>query len=356
MTSIIISLILISVLVIAHEFGHFIVAKKSGICVEEFSVGMGKKLVSIQRGETEYSIRLLPVGGFCRMEGEQDDGIIGPKSFLSKSVGTRFLVMAAGPFMNFLLAFVMIFGITSQTAIGTPIIRDVVEGSAAQEAGLLSGDKIFRLNNSKIHIYDEIQQMIFQNKDKPISVEVLRDGALHRFELTPTLDSERGTYLIGFHPEIATGIFYESNDQYRQLGVLEMTNYSYHAMMNYIKVTAEGLTKVFTFTAERDEYGGPITMVQIIGSGYEAGIQSSARDAILNVIYIGAVLSANLGVLNLFPIPALDGGKILLLALEAIRRKPLNVELENKIQFLGFVFLMGLMFYVMFGDIAKLIT
>ena len=344
-------------MVIVHEFGHFIVAKKSGIWVQEFAVGMGPKVASITKGDTEYSIRVLPLGGFCRMEGENEDGSIpGPRSFLTKSVGIRFAVMFAGPLMNFILAFIMIFGLTCTTYTATPEIRAIIPESAAAECGMQPGDVIRKINGQTIHIYDELSYLLQGNQGEPIFIEVLgADGMLYKYELQPKLEEASGRYLIGFNPNVETGLFADPVEGYDTMTVGETMHYSLFSMFNYIKMTAEGLVRVFTFTAEKDEYGGPIAIFKTVEMSYEAGLEYSVKAALQNVIYIGAVLSANLGVLNLFPIPALDGGKILFLLIEAIRRKPIEPELEGRLQFLGFMFIMGLMVYVLFSDIMKFI-
>ena len=345
------------VLVIVHEFGHFIVAKKSGIWVQEFAVGMGPKIASVTKGDTEYSIRALPLGGFCRMEGENEDGSVpGTRSFLTKSVGVRFAVMFAGPLMNFILAFIMIFGLTCTTYTATPEIRAIIPESAAAECGMQPGDVIRKINGQTIHIYDELSYMLQGNQGEAIAIEVLGvDGLIYKYELHPKLDEASGRYLIGFNPNVETGLFADPVDGYGTMSVGETMHYSLFSMFNYVKMTAEGLVRVFTFTAEKDEYGGPIAIFKTVETSYEAGLKYSVIAALQNVIYIGAVLSANLGVLNLFPIPALDGGKILFLLIEAIRKKPMEPELEGKLQFLGFVFIMGLMVYVLFSDIMKFI-
>lgn len=356
-SSLLITIILLGVLVVAHEFGHFIVAKKSGIWVQEFAVGMGPKVASVTKGDTEYSIRALPLGGFCRMEGEAEEGILpSPTSFLSKSVGVRFAVMFAGPFMNFFLAFIMIFGLTCTSYTATPEIRAILPESAAAECGLQPGDTIRKINGKTIHIYDELSYLLMDNKGEPIDLEVVgADGMLYRYELQPRLDEASGRYLIGFNPNVVTGLFADPVEGYEEMTVGETVHYSLFSMINYVKMTAQGLVRVFTFTADQDEYGGPIAIFKTVETSYEAGLEYSLIAAIQNVIYIGAVLSANLGVLNLFPIPGLDGGKILFLLYEAIRRKPIVPETEAKLQFLGFMFIMGLMVYVLFSDIMKYI-
>lgn len=355
-SSLIITILLIGILVVAHEFGHFIVAKKSGIWVQEFAIGMGPKLLSHRRGDTEYSIRALPIGGFCRMEGETEEGNISSRSFLSKSIGVRLAVMAAGPFMNFLLAFLMIFGLTCTSYTAVPTIREVLPDSAAAEIGLESGDIIKKINGKTIHIYDELQYMLQNNGGEAVVLDIIRkDGQLYRYELQPKLDAESGRYLIGFTPEIYAGLLEEPMEGYGKMDITKTAHYSFYAMGNYVKMTAEGLVRVFTFTAEKEEYGGPIAIFKMVGDSYESGLEYSRKAAVQNVVYIGAVLSANLGVLNLFPIPALDGGRILFLLIEAVRRKPMNEEMEAKLQFLGFLFLMGLMLFVLMGDISKFI-
>lgn len=356
-SSLLITILLLGVLVIAHEFGHFIVAKKSGIWVQEFAVGMGPKIYSRIKGDTEYSLRAFPLGGFCRMEGEGEEGAVpSPTSFLTKSVGVRFAVMAAGPLMNFILAFIMIFGLTCTSYTATPEIRAVIPESAAAECGLQPGDTIRKINGKTIHIYDELSYILMDNRGEEIDLEVIgTDGKLYHYLLQPELDEATGRYLIGFNPNVETGIFAEPVEGYGEMTFAETAHYSLFSMINYVKMTAEGLVRVFTFTADQDEYGGPIAIFKTVETSYEAGLEYSFAAALQNVIYIGAVLSANLGVLNLFPIPALDGGKILFLAIEAVRRKPIEAELEGKLQFLGFMFIMGLMVYVLFSDIMKYI-
>ena len=355
-SSLVITIILLSVLVVAHEFGHFIVAKKSGIWVQEFAIGMGPKLLSHTKGKTEYSLRLLPLGGFCRMEGGAEDGASSPTSFLSKSVGTRFAVMAAGPLMNFVLAFIMIFGLTCTTYTAIPVIGTVLSDSAAEEAGLMIGDTIQKINGKTIHIYDELQYILQSNQGERLTLDILgADGTHRKYELQPKLDAEQGRYLIGFTPEIKTGLFAKAVEGHEEMGIGETAYHSFFAMINYVKMTAAGLLRIFTFTAGPEEYGGPIAIFDMVGKGYEAGLQYSLMAAMQNVVYIGAVLSENLGVLNLFPIPALDGGKILFLLIEAVRRKPMDMETEAKFQFAGFLFLMGLMVLILVKDITKYI-
>ena len=354
LSSIIIALIVIGVLVIVHEFGHFIVAKMTGIHVEEFAVGMGKKLCSKQLGETEYSLHILPLGGYCRMRGVTEEGEIDERSFFSKSVGVRLAVMAAGPFMNFLLAIIFIFGLTATSSLTEPIVAQVTENSPAAEIGLQPGDEIYSINGKRIHIYDEMQNTMFQNGDRPVELEIKREDTIYEYTLTPAFSEEHQRYLMGFTPKINVGMFSESIEGYEKATFLDTARYSWYAMKYYVYTTAQGLIRVFTFSADKEEYGGPLTIIKMVGDSYEAGLSYSLKAAIQNVVYIAAVLSANLGVLNLFPIPSLDGGRILTLLIEAIRRKPLSMETESKLQFAGFLFIMGFMVFVIFMDITKI--
>ncbi len=354
-SSIVITIILIGVLVVVHEFGHFIVAKKTGVWVEEFAVGMGKKIVSKQIGDTEYSLRLLPLGGFCRMHSETEDGEITERSFLSKSVGVRMAIMAAGPMMNFILAIILIFGLSAVGYIVEPKVGSVTEGTVAEQIGLQPGDEIYRINGKRIHIYDEMQAIMMQNGSQPLDLEIKREDQIYAYEITPQQEAQTGRAVIGFTPILKYGLFTEKEEALEPATVGDTLYYSYYAMIHYVKMTAEGLLRVFTMQASPEEYGGPISIVKVVGESYESGLSYSMSAAIQNVVYIGAVLSANLGVMNLFPIPGLDGGRILLLLFELLRRKPMHPETESKIVFAGFVFLIGFMVFVMYTDILKIL-
>ena len=327
MMSILISIIVLSIIVIIHEFGHFIVAKKSGILVEEFAVGMGPMIASKQIGETLYSLRAFPIGGFCRMMGEDTTGEIAERSFSQKGVWTRIAVIFAGPFMNFVLAMILVICIVSTTVVIQPEITALSEGYPAEQAGLQIGDVITKIDNKGIYIYDDLQMIMSENRGEAIELEVNRNGEKIKTTLIP---------------------------QYQKASIWDTITYSFDTMVFYIRYTAMGLAKVFTFHATKEEISGPIGIFQIVGDSYEAGIQHSIYAAVQNIMYIGAVLSANLGVLNLFPIPAMDGGRLLFLLLEAIRRKPINPEMEGRVHFAGFVCLMLFMVFIVYNDITKI--
>ncbi|HIT87617.1 MAG TPA: site-2 protease family protein [Candidatus Coprocola pullicola] len=351
--AILISIIVLSIIVIIHEFGHFIVAKKSGVLVEEFAVGMGPMLFSKQIGETLYSLRALPIGGFCRMMGEENTEEISERSFNSKSVWARIAIIAAGPFMNFVLAMVLIICLVSTTIVVKPEIAALSDGYPAEMAGLQIGDVIKKINGKNVYIYDDVQMIMAENRGEPVEVELLRDGKTMIVTMTPKI-GETGRYLMGFTPVIKSGFFSESVEGYERASVWDTITYSFDTMVFYVRYTAMGLAKVFTFHASKEEISGPIGIFQIVGDSYEAGIQQSVGAAVQNIMYIGAVLSANLGVLNLFPIPAMDGGRLVFLLLEAIRRKPVDPEMEGRVHFAGFVCLMVFMVFIVYNDITKI--
>ncbi len=352
-SSILISILVFSILVVVHEFGHFIVAKKSGVLVEEFAVGMGPLLFSKQKGETLYSIRLFPLGGFCRMLGE-DEACSDERGFQSKSVWARIAVIAAGPFMNFLFAFFLILCLVSTTMVVKPEIRELTEESPAQAVGMQVGDRITKVNGKPIYIYDDLQIVMSTADGSPIEVETERDGRKQAYNITPKFSEKDGKYLIGFSPLLLNGIFAKEAPGYDKASLWDTAKYSFDTMVFYVRYTAIGLAKVFTFNATKEEVAGPIGIFKIVGESYEAGIRDSVITAIKNLAYLGAMLSANLGVLNLFPIPALDGGRLMFLFVEAIRRKPVNPEMEGRVHFAGFMVLIGFMVFIAYNDIVKI--
>ena len=225
-----ITIILLGVLVIAHEFGHFIIAKKMASGCRNFAVGMGPEdfFPHQRRYGIQYSYpalrRLLSHGG------EAEDGASSSTSFLSKSVGARMAVMAAGPVMNFLLAFLMIFGLTCTTYTATPVIKEVLPDSAAAASGLEVGDRIQKIDGKTIHIYDELQYTLQSNHGESLMLDVVdAAGTHHKYKLQPKLDEKQGRYLIGFSPEVKTGLLAESVDGYAKMGIAETARYSLFA-------------------------------------------------------------------------------------------------------------------------------
>lgn len=352
--SIIVSIVVFSILVIVHEFGHFIVAKKSGILVEEFAVGMGPLLISKKFGETLYSIRALPLGGFCRMLGE-DENSNDKRAFNNKGIVSRIAVVFAGPFMNFLFAFCIIFWLISTSGFAVPEIAGLSEGYSAQESGMEIGDRITKINGQKVKVYQDLQ-LIMQGMDgsKEITIEAKRNGESHQFTIKPKYSADTKSYIIGFHPKIVNGPFGKEVEGVEKAGILETVKTGYQTMLFYIRSVVIGFVRLFTFNVSPEEVSGPIGIIKVVGDTYEAGLKFGIMDAVKNVASLAALLSANLGALNLFPIPAMDGGRLVFLFLEAIRRKPINQEVEGRIHFAGFVLLMVFMVFIAYNDISRI--
>ncbi|MDO5806832.1 MAG: RIP metalloprotease RseP [Lachnospiraceae bacterium] len=341
--SIVIALLVFSVIILFHEFGHFLLAKLNKITVVEFSLGMGPRLLSFEAGGTRYSWKLLPFGGSCMMLGEdgeeEEEG-----SFGSKSVWARMSVIAAGPIFNFLLAFIMALFIVGNLGYDVPVLLNVTEGMPAADAGLQAGDRIVKMNGKRIHLYREVQNYSMFHQGETVVFQYERDGELHEATVAPELMNGSYKYGIG------------GNINYRQkTNVLETLEYSAYEVYYWIDTTVSSLGLLFKGGVQLDDMSGPVGVVDAIGTTYQESRDEGAFYVWMNLLNIAILLSANLGVMNLLPIPALDGGRLIFLIVEAIRRKRVEPELEAKIHFAGLMLLMLLMVVVMFNDVKKLI-
>jgi len=336
--TIFISILVFGLIILVHEFGHFIVAKKSGIMVEEFAMGMGPKLISKKIGETVYSIRAFPIGGFCNMLGA-DTATDDSRSFTNKPVRTRIAVIVAGPVMNLLLAYIIIvWSVASGGYLSTTVNR-VLPNSAAEEIGLQAGDKIISLDGQRIHLKQEIDMIVQQTKSSPLQIVIERDGSRITKLVTPRQEGDR--WLIGFEPKIG-----ENN-------VFNVLSQAFWQVIFIIKQVIIGLIQLVTLKA-KGQVAGPLGVMDIIGEAYQEGMKASFYVAIQYLLSITALISANLGVMNLLPFPALDGGRLIFLFLEGLRGKPVDVEKEGLIHFIGFAVLMTLMVVVLFNDISRI--
>lgn len=341
---IIIAILIFSLIIIFHELGHFLLAKKNGICVNEFCLGLGPTIIGVTKGETKYSLKLLPFGGACMMLGEDEDSQ-DERAFGSKSVWARISVVAAGPIFNFILAFVFALFIIGGIGYDAPIIGGVLDGYSAQEAGMQKGDKIIKMGSDKIHVYREITMFTQFNSDKTIDVIYERDGERYNITLTAALDEETGRYLFGFQG--STG---------RQKGsAVETIKYGWYEVEFWIETTLKSLKMLVTGQVSLNDLSGPVGVVNIIGDTYEESKSEGVYITWINMLNISILLSANIGVMNLLPIPALDGGRLLFLVIEAIRGKRFDPQKENIVNMVGFALLMLLMVVVMFNDIRNII-
>lgn len=339
---IVIAIILFSILIIFHELGHFFLAKLNGIRVREFTLGLGPTIVGITKGETKYCLKLLPFGGSCVMgEDEESDE---PDAFNNKSVWARIAVVAAGPVFNFILAFVFALIIISCAGYDEPKVQAVTEGFPAQEAGIEPGDTIIKLNNDRIRVYREISLFVSMHQGETVQVVYERDGERHEVTLEPKLDKESGNYYLGF----------SSNGQRTKGNVLQVLKYSLREVEYWIETTYKSLAMIFKGRVKADDISGPVGIVSAIGDTYEQSKEDGLYYVLLNMMNFAILLSANLGVMNLLPLPALDGGRLVFLFLEAVRGKPINREKEGMVHFIGFALLMLLMVVVLYNDIRKL--
>ena len=424
---ILIALLVFSVIVLFHELGHFLLAKRNGIAVTEFSLGMGPRLLSTEKGGTRYSLKLFPIGGSCMMVGEdEDDDSEG--SFNNASVWARISVVAAGPIFNFILAFVFAMIITSVVGYDPARVLQVTEGSPAAQAGLKEGDIITEFQERHISIGRDLDSYMTLHglKDEEISLTYERDGKKHDIQFQANSESR---YMLGFtylsegipeitqvmlnsamakagvmpgdiireingtavadsqeiqaylqeHPldgtEITLGIERDGKVEtisaipqmtkqvdsgfiyniYREktnfLGVMK---YSAVEVRYWVSTTVESLMMLIKGQFSVNDLSGPVGIIDVIGDSYEEAKSEGAMMVWMQMLYWAILLSANLGVMNLLPIPALDGGRLVFLLIESVRKKRLNPNVEGMIHFAGFVLLMMLMVFVMFNDFRRL--
>ena len=345
---IVIALLVFSAIILFHELGHFLLAKWNKIVVTEFSLGMGPRLFSFEKGGTRYSLKLLPFGGSCMMLGEDED-MQTEGSFASKSVWARISVVAAGPVFNFILAYVLSLFILGSIGYDIPVLLGISDGSPAQEAGLLAGDRITSLNGHRVHFYREILDYATFHEGEPATFGYSRqqeDGTVISGSVYVAPALGNSGYKFGI----------SGSTNYRErTGILGTIRYSAYEVGYWISVTLQSLRMLVTGKVSVEEVSGPVGVVDVIGDTYEESKSSGVFYIWLNIFNISILLSANLGVMNLLPIPALDGGRLVFLLIEAVRRKRLNPELEGRVHLVGLMALMVLMVLVLFSDIRKLI-
>ncbi len=347
--SIIITIIIFGIIVMIHEWGHFIAAKKCGVLVEEFAIGMGPKLWGKQKGETLYSIRLFPLGGFCRMADEDKENS-DKRGFNNISVWKRMIIVLAGVFMNFILAIAVSSIIIMFTGYGDNVIRDVEKGSTAEAIGLKNGDELVNINGSSIHLYEDIRFRMYQRESENILIGYERDGEY--FETQVNLKSGEK---LGIITDAKTPLFDQKYEEMEKTGFFESIKAGFWKSVYMVKVTFYGLKSLVTMQVSLNDVSGPIGMTAVVNDIYEETIQISIWSTIINMANLAALLSANLGVMNLLPIPALDGGRFIFLIIEAIRRKPIPPEKEGMVHIIGFGILMALGIFIAFNDIFKML-
>ncbi len=339
---IILALLLFSFIVFFHEFGHFLLAKLNGIEVDEFAIGMGPLIISKDYKGTKYSLRLLPIGGYCAM-GEDEEATDSPNNFNNKSVWARISVIAAGAIFNFILAFILSVIIVAMVGYDNSVISAVDEGYPAAEAGMEAGDEIVRMGGKKINIFREITLYNQFHQGETTEITYVRDGEEVTVTLTPMMDEELGYKRFGF-----------SGGAYQKANLLKSLEYGVYEVKFWIETTLESLKMLVTGQVGMDQLSGPVGIVDVVGDTYEQSKDYGIFVVIVQLMNMAILLTANLGVMNLLPLPALDGGRLVFLFIEAIRGKRVPPEKEGYVHTLGIVLLMMLMVFVLFNDVKRI--
>lgn len=378
---IVLGLLILCLIVVAHEFGHLLLAKANHIEVKEFWVGFGPLICSFVIGETKYCLRLIPLGGACLFEDPDIEEDSDSENTNNDSSGSENLAMddcgiadsvdkpqdgkirytlndapiwgkigtlVAGPFFNFILAFLMGIVVATFTFIPSTKIVDVVDASPAMQAGIQAGDEIVKVNGSRVYLYPEVSVAIQLGIGKPVSIEYERNGERMKTELIPELDEESGSYLIG--------VMFGNQEEAENRNVLTVLSDSYKYVRYMVKVTYQSFGMLITGKASLKEMSGPVGVVSLVADEYDAAASVSALAVVVSMFNIAVLLSANLGVINLLPFPMLDGGKLIFALYELITGNKPNRKIENLVNSIGAILLILFMVVIMFNDVAKLFT
>lgn len=341
-------LVLLGVLVFVHELGHFLVAKKLGIKVLKFSLGFGPVLWSRKRGETEYLISVIPLGGYVKLHGEDPDEPAeedSDRSFSERPVSHRMATVIAGPLMNFFLAivffaFLSLFG----TQIHQPVVGEVSEGMPAAEAGILPGDRVVAVDGIDVRTWEDMAALIRASGGRALELTIVRPGEELVITLTPTFSDvegeEKKVPLVGIVSALKVDYVETPVWKAPWMGLKETWRWTWF--------TIDIVGNMLAGKADPKNIGGPIAIADMAGKAAEAGI--------LQFMALMAILSVNLGVLNLLPIPVLDGGHMVFFIIEALKGEPLSVVFREKLQWAGLALLVTLMVFVMYNDILRIIT
>lgn len=335
--TIIIAILVFSFLIFFHELGHFLTAKWAGIRVNEFSIGMGPALFSFGKKETKYSIRLLPIGGYVSMEGEDEDSQ-DDRAFNKAPVLKRILVVAAGALMNILLGLIIMIVLTSQQSlIGTTTIAAFEEGAVSNQS-LQINDEILKINGMRTRIDNDVLFGLLRDQDGVMDITVRRDGEVIelkdvRFEM-PEAEDGSSQIFLDFK------VYGEEKTFFNTIG------YAFNWTGSVVKMVVYSFLDLVTGQFQLNQLAGPVGVTAAIGESAAAGGSS--------LLLMVGFITINLGIMNILPLPALDGGRLVFLLIELVRRKPVPAKYEGYVHFAGFVLLMLLMVVVTFGDITRL--
>jgi regulator of sigma E protease len=350
-TNLVAFVVVLGVLIFFHELGHFLVARLFGVGVERFSLGFGPRILGKQVGITDYRISAIPLGGYVKMVGEEPDSEIDPAdipiSFTHKHVFKRILIVAAGPFFNLLLAALIFYGVfqVSGLMILKPVVGGVEADTPAALAGLAEGDEIAAIDGSAIGSWEEMAAAISQSEGRPLVLTVKRGESLQDLTITPTLKPAQNIfgepidrYVIGIS---AAGDF-----ETQRLNPLQALLESVYRTYYFTKLTVVSVVKLIQGTVSTKTLGGPIMIAEMAGQ--------QAKEGAGNLVTFIALLSINLAILNILPIPVLDGGHLLFFTIEAVTGRPVNVKVREVAQQAGIFLLMLLMILVFYNDITRI--
>lgn len=345
---IVIGVLLFGFVVFFHELGHFLLAKLSGIRVNEFAVGMGPKLFGFKRGETEYALRLLPIGGFCAMEGEDEESS-DERAFGNKPVWRRILVIIAGGVFNIILGFIMMLLLLApQDTFATTTFSRFTEDSATQAAGAQVGDRIVEIDGYAVYTDRDLSFAMALADPKAVHITVERDG--QRIELE---EFAMHTQTLEDGSEVPSLDFYVLPEARTFLGVLGRAGADTFSMA---RMVVESLKGLLTGRFGLNEIAGPVGTAQAISQAAGAGLSQGFGQAVSNIVFMMIMITVNLGIINLLPLPALDGGRLLFLIWEGVTRRPVPAKYEGYVHAAGFMLLIGLMVLVTFHDIWRIAT
>jgi len=352
LTTILSTIIVLGILVFVHELGHFLLAKRLGVGVLTFSLGFGPKLVGRKVGETQYQISAFPLGGFVKLIGENPEEEVKEedraRSFSAQPIWKRALIVSAGPFFNFLLAAALFSGVN---LFGIPFfpakVGEVSPGLPAENAGLKKGDTILSIDGVGVSRWDELSKIIRISKGRDILLKVKRNGEILEMKVTPKPSTQKNifgekieTFVIGITPFDEVVV--------QKVGPLTAIGKGLAQTWYGIKLTVVTIIKLIERVIPAKTIGGPILIAQLAGE--------QAKRGLLSLVLFMAILSINLGVINLFPIPILDGGHFLFLGLEALLRRPISIKKMEIAQQIGLIFIILLMLFAFYNDLIRIFS
>lgn len=338
---IILAILIFSFIVFFHELGHFLLAKMNGIDVNEFAIGMGPAIYSREYKGTKYAVRIFPIGGFCAM-GEDDEATESPNNFNNKSVWARISVIAAGPVFNFILAFIFSVILTLMVGYDKPVVSEVEEGYPAAESGIQAGDTIVKMGGKRVYLFREISLYNQFHQGEEVQITYRRGGDEETVTLMPKEDKELGYHRLGI-----------SSSGYTKANLFTAFQYGVYVERYWINTTIESLKMLVTGKVGLDQLLGPVGIVDVVDDSYKESRSYGFIAVLTRLMYIAILISANLGVMNLLPLPALDGGRLVFLFVEAVRRKRVPPEKEGYVHLVGIACLMLLMVFVLYNDIRR---